>query len=107
MTEIKDVKATGEWIILEAKKAEEKETTTSSGLILPGKKANGQSVNTGAGKDVVDLYVYDIGPDAKEKVSYKTGDMVIVDNYDMQCFGDENKLFGICHFTKVKAVIEN
>lgn len=106
MTEIKSVKATGEWVICEARevgKPEEKKT--KSGIVMPGKQG-GQSVNTNAGKKSCDLFVLDIGPQVpKEKINYKVGDDVIVDNYDMQQFGDDDKDFIICHYTKIKAVI--
>lgn len=105
MTEIKSIKATSDWVILEAKEVEAKEQKTAAGLILPGKQENGQAVNTQNGKKVCDLFVYDLGPDVPADVSFKVGDNVIVDNYDIQQVGDENKDFVICHYKKIKAVI--
>lgn len=106
MKEINEIKATGEWVILEAREVEAVEKKTESGLILPGKTQEGQSINSSSGKKVVDLFVYDIGPDAANKVSYKKDDMVIADNYDLQIVGSDSQTFGICHYTKVKAIIK-
>ena len=106
MKEIKSIKATGEWVILEAREVKAVEKKTESGLIRPGKAQDGQVVNSGAGKRVVDLFVYDIGPDAADKVSYKKGDMIVADNYDLQGCGSDTQTFYICHYTKVKAIIE-
>lgn len=105
MKEIKEIKACGEWVVLEAREVEAEEKRTKSGIIIPGQQAEGQSVNSSGGKKTVDLFVYDIGPDAADKASYKKGDMVIVDNYDMQPISDGGKTYVLCHFTKVKAVI--
>ena len=106
MKEIKSIKATGEWVILEAREVIAEEKKTESGLILPGRSQDGQVVNSSSGKRVVDLFVHDIGPDAIGKVSYKKGDMIIADNYDLQGCGSDTQTFYICHYTKIKAVIE-
>lgn len=106
MKEIKSIKATGEWVILEAREVIAEEKKTESGLILPGRSQDGQVVNGSNGKRVVDLFIHDIGPDAIGKVSYKKGDMIIADNYDLQGCGSDTQTFYICHHTKVKAVIE-
>ena len=107
MKEIKSVKAQGDWIILEARPVKAEEKKTESGLILPGKKANGQNVNSvgNNGKVTVDFFVDSIGDTAKEKATFKEGDVVIVDDYDCQIFGTDEKMFCACHFSKVKAVI--
>lgn len=105
MKEIKEIRACGEWVVLEAREVEAEEKKTKSGIIIPGQAAEGQTVNSSGGKKTVDLLVYDIGPDARDKVSYKKDDMVIVDNYDMQAIGTEQKTYVLCHYTKVKAII--
>lgn len=103
------IKATGEWVVLKAVKVTDStESKTAAGITLPnGKTIKGQSVNTAAGKEVVDLVIEDIGPCVpSEKVNYKKGDIVIVDNYDLQAFGDdEENNYGIVHYTKVKSIV--
>lgn len=105
MKKIEKITAQGEWVVLEARKAvvEEKKC----GIILPNGTPNGQNVNGRDGKVIVDFFVDSIGDKAKDKVTYKIGDMVVIDNYDCQTIGDDDKLYGICHYSKVKAVIEN
>lgn len=110
---IKNIKAVGEWVVIEARKSEIKneEKKTSSGIILPGqKKAAGTDVNTSEGKETVRLYIYDIGPDVKNP-SFKVGDEVIVDNYDIQVFsgGDDvdAPLYCLTHNSKIKCVVES
>lgn len=108
MTKIKSVKATGEWVVLEAREVEAKEQKTNSGLIVPGKQANGQAMNTSKGKKTVDLFIYDIGPGVPaDKINYKVGDCVIIDNYDMQCIDSgDDKTYVICHYAKIKCIIK-
>lgn len=106
--EIKDIKATGEWVVIECVPvSEDTSTTTASGVKLPnGKTINQQKVNTAAGKKAFDFVVKDIGPDAKDKVSYKVGDYVIVNDYDFQAIGDDaGNTYGLTHYKQVKAVI--
>lgn len=107
MTKIKSVKATGEWVVCLGVPVIEKEQKTQAGLIVPGKKANGQSVNTNAGKTVYDFKIFDIGPNVPgDKINYKKEDFVILDGYDMQAFGDDDTMYVVCHYTKIKSVVD-
>ena len=106
---IDSIKATGKWVIIKAVEVEEKQqlVTTPGGIILPdgSRSTKGQDVNSSEGKKTVDLYVEDIGPDVKD-VNYKVGDCVLCDSYDLQTVGDDEKqMFGICHYKKVKAIL--
>ena len=107
MKEIKTVVAQGEWVVLEARKVEEETKKTETGLIMPGKEAQGQRVNNtqANGKVTVDFFIHSIGKTAQEKATFKVGDMVIIDDYDAQIFGSSEKMFCVCHYSKVKAVI--
>ena len=109
---IEEIKATGEWVVLKAVKVTEeapKVIKNEKGIITPGNPngAKGQNVNGNTGKVTVDLFIHDIGPEAKDKCGFKVGDCVLCDAYDMQTFGDdEEQMFGICHYSKVKAVLK-
>lgn len=109
MKEIKEIGACGEWIVAEARKVEAEEKKTESGLILPGKQANGQNMNNpnSMGKVTVDFYIYSIGNKVPEDIGYKVGDMVILNDYDVQSFSDgKDKIFCVCHYKNVKCVIK-
>ena len=107
MTKIKSVKASGEWVICLGVPVVEEQKTTNAGLILPGKKANGQSVSTNNGKLTYDFKIFDIGPNVPaDKINYKKDDFVVVDGYDMQAFGDDDTMYIVCHYSKVKAVLD-
>lgn len=107
MTKIKNVKAAGEWVVCIGVPVVEKEQKTQSGLIMPGKKANGQSVNTNSGKVTYDFKILDIGSSVPtDKINYKKDDFVIIDSYDMQPFGDDDTMYVVCHYTKIKSIID-
>jgi co-chaperonin GroES (HSP10) len=107
MDKITSVKATGEWVVCLGVPVVEKQTKTTSGLIT-GKKSNGQSVGVNGGqKTVYDFKIFDIGPEVpKDKISYKKDDFVILDGYDMQGFGDDDTMYVVCHYTKIKAIVK-
>lgn len=107
MEKIKSAKATGEWVVCLGVPVVEKQTKTTSGLIT-GKKANGQSVGVNGGQKVAyDFKIFDIGPEVpKDKVNYKKDDFVILDGYDMQPFGDDDTTYVVCHYSKIKTIIE-
>lgn len=107
---IEEIEATCEWVIVAAKEVEKKqeEQKTKSGIVLLNQsQSKGQNVNSDNGKKTVDLFIHSIGPDAKEKVSFKKGDCVLCDPYDLQTIeDDEGNMYGICHYTKVKAIFK-
>lgn len=112
--EIKTVKASGNFVILEVKIQElkQEEKKLDSGIILPAsvnkQKKNGQDVQIEGQRQTVAIYVYDIGPGVDlGKNIFRKGDEVFVNNYDLQTFGDDtDKLFAVCDASSIKAVIE-
>lgn len=108
MDKITSVKATGEWVVCIGEPVVVKQQKTNSGLISTGKKANGQSVGVNGGpKTVYDFKIFDIGPEVpKDKINYKKDDFVILDGYDMQGFGDDDTMYVVCHYTKIKAIVK-
>ena len=110
---IEEIKATHEWVVLKAVEVAEKAekiVKNNKGIITAnGQQANGQNVNTTrpGGKVTVDLFIHDVGPSVPKDVVFKKDDCVLCDPYDMQTFeDDEGNMFGICHYTKVKAVLK-
>ena len=108
MKEINEIKAVGEWVVLEARRVEAEVKKTASGLIMPNKEAAGQNVNNPSanGKITVDFFVHSVGEEAKTNI--KVGDQVIVDDYDCQMIGDgKDNIYCLCHYKKIKCVIKN
>lgn len=108
---IKTVRATCNYIVLEAKEIKETITTakTEGGLLLQTEVKTGQNINkvNAAGKGRFKLIVHDIGPDVEiDKLGYKVGDEVIVNDYDVQTIGDEDSTYVLCKANSVKAVVE-
>lgn len=108
---IKEIQPTGEWVVLKAVEVKQQETLVKSagGIILPNgqTKPTGQDVNSATGKKTVDIFVHALGNKVPEDCGFKVGDMCLIDNYDAQTVGDDdNQLWAICHYTKVKAVLE-
>ena len=108
---IEEIKATNEWVVLKAIEVSEKSEKiikNEKGILTAnGKPVNGQNVNGNTGKVTVDLFIHDIGPDVPKDSVIKNGDCVLCDPYDMQTFEDDDgNMFGICHYTKVKAILK-
>ena len=109
---IEEIKATNEWVVLKAVEVVEaapKVIKNEKGIITPGNPSGavGQNVNSNTGKVTVDLFIYDIGPKVPSDVTFKVGDCVLCDAYDMQTFeDDERQMFAICHYSKVKAILK-
>lgn len=111
MKEIKEIKAVGEWVVLEARRVEAETKKTASGLIMPGKEAAGQSMNTPDhnGKMVVDFFVHSIGEEAKEKLkTVNVGDEVIINDYDAQPCGDgKGNIYCLVKYSNIKCIVKD
>jgi co-chaperonin GroES (HSP10) len=108
---IKSVKATCNYIVLKAEEIKETVETkkTAGGLLLQTEVKTGQNINkaNNNGKARVKLIVQDIGPDVEmDKLGYKIGDEVIINDYDAQTIGDEENTFVLCKANSVKVVVE-
>lgn len=106
---IKEIKATGKYVVIKVKEvAMSVETKTKSGIILQTENTEGQKINnkTNTGK-VRGIFIVDsIGPDVDlEKMGFKVGDEVILNDYDAQTIGDENTTYVLCKAESVKAVV--
>lgn len=110
---IKDIKAVGNYVVLEAIPiVEKKETKTEAGIIIPGKEEEyGTNINnaTNTGKVKSKLVVKSIGSDVDlTKYDIKIGDEVYADNYDLQTIGDsEGKLYSLVKVTSIKCIINS
>lgn len=107
---IKEIKATGKYIVIRVKEvAMSVETKTKSGIILQSENTDGQKINNkqGNGKTRGIFIVDSIGPDVDlEKVGFKVGDEVVINDYDAQTVGDEDTTFVLCKADSVKAVVK-
>lgn len=105
--EFNKVRATGNYVVLEFVKVVKDlyEKRKGSSLLLPtGDLAGGEGPS--ASKESYKAVVYDIGPDV-ENPTYKTGDEVVFNQYDMkQVENDEGQLFGVIQGHSVMAVLE-
>lgn len=110
---ITDIKAIGNYVVLEAIPIQEKkETKTKAGIIIPGKEEEyGTNINnaTNTGKVKSKLVVKSIGSDVdKTKYDLKIGDEVYADNYDLQTIGDsEGHIYSLVKITSIKCVIKS
>lgn len=108
---IKEIKAIGNYVVLEAVPIKEKkEVKTAAGIIIPGKEDEyGTNINnaTNTGKVKSKLVVKSIGSDVDlTKYNLKIGDEVYADNYDLQTIGDsDGKLYSLVKVTSIKCVI--
>lgn len=105
MREIKEIEATGEYVILKMVVKEEGDMykKNKSGLLVPNQDEPAQ---TSSGKLELDhALVYKIGPDV-EKPSFKVGDRVIFNDYDIKYVGSKENMFGITKAGSVMAVYE-
>lgn len=107
---LKSVVATCNYIVLEAREIKETVETkkTAGGLLLQKEVKTGQNINktNNAGKGRFKLIVHSIGPDIEiDKLGYKVGDEVIINDYDAQTIGDDDSTFVLCKANSVKAVV--
>jgi len=105
--DFKEVKATGNYVVLEFIKVKKDlfEKKGNSNLLLPTGDLGGES-NAGATKETYKAVIYDIGPDV-ENPTYKAGDEVVFNQYDMkQVENDDGKLFGVVQGHSIMAVLE-
>jgi len=109
MREIKEIKATGEYVVLQMVVKEEGSEMfkkNKSGILLPNSDEVGQTANTGNGKlQLEHAVVHDIGPGV-ENPSFKKGDKVVFNDYDIKYVGSKENMFGITKATGVMAVYE-
>ena len=106
---IKEIKATGKYVVIKVKEvAMSIETKTKSGIILQTENTDGQKINnkTNTGKVRVKFIIDSIGPDVDlDKMGFKIGDEVIINDYDAQTIGDKDNTYVLCKAESVKAVV--
>ena len=107
---IKEIKATGKYVVL---KVEEVATTvekvTESGIIIQTENTDGQKINSksGNGEKIRGItVVHSIGPDVDlSKFGFAVGDEVIYNDYDAQVCGDADDTYVLCKAESIKAVV--
>ena len=114
---IKDIKATGVYVVLKAVPAEEtKEVVTEGGIVLSG-DASGVNEATekindpkGGKLRIQQPKVYSIGSKVKkEEYGFDIGDTVVYNNYDSQVIQpepEEEIYYILCKADSIKAVIK-
>ena len=106
---IKEIKATGKYVVIKVKEvAMCIETKTKSGIILQTENTDGQKINnkTNTGKVRGKFIIDSIGPDVDlDKMGFKIGDEVIINDYDAQTIGDKDNTYVLCKAESVKAVV--
>ncbi len=106
---IKEIKATGKYVVIKVKEvAMSIETKTKSGIILQTENTDGQKINnkTNTGKVRGKFIIDSIGPDVDlDKMGFKIGDEVIINDYDAQTIGDKDNTYVLCKAESVKAVV--
>ena len=106
---IKEIKATGKYGVIKVKEvAMSIETKTKSGIILQTENTDGQKINnkTNTGKVRGKFIIDSIGPDVDlDKMGFKIGDEVIINDYDAQTIGDKDNTYVLCKAESVKAVV--
>lgn len=106
MREIKEIEATGEYVILKMVVKEEADMykKSKSGLLVPNQE--NAATQTSSGKLELDhALIHKIGPDV-ENPSFKVGDRVIFNDYDIKYVGSKENMFGITKAGSVMAVYE-
>ncbi len=107
MTEIKTINAVGNHIVLKMVVKEgggDMYTKSKSGLLVPNEEQPTQT--TSGGKLELDYaLIHEIGPNV-ENPTFKIGDKVIFNEYDIKYVGSKENMFGIVKDTSIMAVYE-
>ena len=106
MREIKDIKATGEFVVLKmvVKKQNDDFKQKKSGLYVPNQPS--EQTSTGGGKIELDYaVVHEVGPNVEDD-SFKVGDRVIFNDYDIKYVGSEKNMYGITKAGSIMATYE-
>jgi len=96
---IKEIKATGEYVVVRFEEVnKELYSANSSGILV-------QNSDTQKGKKHRAI-IHDIGPLADaEKLGFKVGDTVLWNEYDMKTIDDdEGEIYGICKASSIMVV---
>jgi len=109
-----EVKAAGRYVVLKAEKAEDKtEVKTESGIILQADtmraNSSGQRINVETGKvRIKPPVVHSIGPKVNvDEIGIKVGDSVILNDYDIHSFLDDNgTIYIVCKDESIQSVIK-
>lgn len=108
MREIKEIDATGEYVVLKIVVKEEGDDMykkNKSGLLIPNQDS-APTANTGSGKLQLDhALVYKIGPKVDDD-SFKVGDKVVFNDYDIKYVGSKENMFGITKASSIMATYE-
>jgi co-chaperonin GroES (HSP10) len=105
---LEKVEASGEYVILKCLEQKEKEVRSQAGLILPAgmQKTSPQSANINGENKAVALIVHSIGNAVPEdKISFKIGDEVVMNQYDAQYIGDDELAYCITRWTSIAAIV--
>jgi len=93
---IKEIKAKGKFVVLKFEKVDDGMFKKKGSLLIPSVSTSNPQENASQ-KDTTRwrAFIFDIGPDV-ENPSYKIGDMVVFNNYDIKYVGsDDDNTFGI------------
>lgn len=109
MKDIKNIKATGNYVVLKMVVKDQDEgmyKKKKSGLYVPNQEEE-QAAPAGGGKMQLDhALVHEVGPDVKDP-GFKVGDKVVFNEYDIKYVGRKENMFGITKAESIMATYED
>lgn len=106
MTEIKNIKAIGEYVVLKMVVSEsdgDMYKQNKSGLLLPNEDTSNTSKTPGGELKLEYALIHEIGPKV-ETPDFKVGDKVVFNEYDIKYVGSKENMYGIIKSSSVMAV---